>query len=123
MKCVGEALENFHVSSAEDNDLCSYLMSRLSVIAWIGNFSDLTEKKYASEGYLACLNIWNTAYTSETLKTFSLCKNSGDVYHLNETSGERITGNDIETLHYPTGIQSIISSHQLWFGDWLWCCF
>ena len=115
-------------NSAEDNDLCSYLMSRLSVIAWIGNFSDLTEKKYASEGYLACLNIWNTAYTSETMKTFSLCKNSGDVYHLNETSGERITGDDIETLHYPlhftTGIQSIIlSSHQLWFGGWLWCCF
>lgn len=45
------------------------------------------EEVEASEGSVACLNIWDEVFTSETLLNFSRCENHGNIFHLSDTSG------------------------------------
>ena len=64
---------------------------------------------YVSFGHIACLNIWNRNFSPEVLKAFSLCKNKGNVYNLNMTSGT-LHGDVSRTTYNESGYQRIMLS-------------
>ena len=55
----------------------------------------------ASSGSIACLNIWSQDFSPETMMSFSLCKNRGDVFHLNTESG--LAHGSVEVTDFPIG--------------------
>ena len=62
----------------------------------------------ASSGSIACLNIWSQDFSPETMMSFSLCKNRGDVFHLNTESG--LAHGSVDVTDFPIGISG---SHYL----------
>ena len=80
----------------------------LCIYIWVALFtSDLSAdslafaEDQASSGSIACLNIWSQDFSPETMMSVSLCKNSGDVFHLNTESG--LAHGSVEVTDVPIG--------------------